>query len=189
MIHWPGSAHDNAGVACIDCHRSHSPDPMRERTSENETCFGCHAKQRSEHLLPSAHPLRDGRMACSDCHAPHGSAGPTLLAADTVNETCTTCHAEFRGPFLWEHPPVREDCLTCHRPHGATQRALLSQRTPFLCQQCHLAQFHPSTAQSGTGLPGATLPSGSTSLLGRDCLNCHGQVHGSNHPSGPGAIR
>lgn len=188
-MHWPGSAHAEAGLACSDCHRVHAPDPMRDRSSENEACFTCHARQRSEHLMPSAHPLRDGRMACSDCHQPHGSIGPALLKAATVNDTCYTCHAEQRGPFLWEHPPVAEDCLSCHRPHGSPQRALLTQRTPWLCQQCHLAQFHPSTALSGTGLPGPTTPSGSSSLLGRDCMNCHGQVHGSNHPSGAGATR
>lgn len=188
-MHWPGSTHADAGVTCSGCHRAHAPDPMLSPATENEACFGCHGKERSEHLLPSAHPLRDGRMACSDCHQSHGSAGPALLNAATVNDTCYGCHAETRGPFLWEHPPAREDCLSCHRPHGSAHRALLTQRTPFLCQQCHMAQFHPSTALSGTGLPGATTPSGSTSLLGRDCMNCHGQVHGSNHPSGAGQTR
>jgi hypothetical protein len=26
--------------------------------------------------------------------------------------------------------------------------------------------------------------SGNQNVLGKNCLNCHGQVHGSNHPSG-----
>ena len=46
-------------------------------------------------------------MTCSDCHAVHGSAGPKLAKRDTVNTTCYTCHAEKRGPFVWEHAPVR----------------------------------------------------------------------------------
>jgi hypothetical protein len=61
---------------------------------------------------------------------------------------------------------------------------MLKARAPFLCQQCHLAQFHPSTAYSGTGLPGDAIPSGAQQLLGKNCMNCHSQVHGSNHPSG-----
>ena len=135
-------------------------------------------------LRPSTHPIREGKMSCSGCHNPHGSNGPKLLTKNTVNETCYTCHAEKRGPFLWEHAPAREDCTNCHKPHGSVNASLLKQRVPWLCQQCHLTAFHPSTAYSGTGLPGATLPSGAQQLLGKGCTNCHSEVHGSNHPSG-----
>lgn len=189
-LHWQGSRHETEGLACTDCHRAHvAGDPVLDRATQAEVCYACHRRQRAEALQPSAHPMHDGRMACSDCHAAHGSTGPALLDAGTVNETCYRCHAETRGPFLWEHPPAREDCLSCHRPHGSVHAPLLTQRTPWLCQQCHLAQFHPSTALSGTGLPGDTRPSGSQSMLGRDCMNCHVQVHGGNHPSGPGTVR
>lgn len=189
-LHWPGSSHEVEQLACNDCHRVHAdPDPVLAPDGEFATCTGCHGRVRSEALRPSAHPLLDGRIACSDCHAAHGGPGPGLLAATTVNENCTGCHAQFRGPFLWEHPPAAEDCLSCHRPHGSLHRPLLVKRTPWLCQDCHLAQFHPSAALSGTGLPGSTMPSGSSSLLGRDCMNCHVHVHGSNHPSGAGNTR
>lgn len=121
-------------------------------------------------------------MRCSDCHNPHGSTGPSLLARSNVNETCYRCHAEKRGPFLWEHAPVREDCSNCHEPHGSNHPSLLKNRGPYLCQQCHLAAFHPSTAYTANGLLG---PSPADQLLTRNCLNCHTEVHGSNHPSGP----
>lgn len=188
-LHWTGSVHADAGLACVDCHRLHGDDPMLRADTEVEQCANCHRKEQAEFMKVSAHPLDGGRMQCSDCHAPHGSATPSALARPTLNETCHECHAELRGPFLWEHPPAREDCMSCHTPHGSSHAGLLKQRTPFLCQQCHLAQFHPSAALSGTGLSGSSLPSGSTSLMGRDCLNCHQQVHGSNHPSGVGATR
>jgi DmsE family decaheme c-type cytochrome len=189
-LHWWGSHHETAGVGCADCHQAHAPrDPMLDPMTQFETCVGCHAKARADALKPSHHPMHDGRVACADCHAPHGGPGPAGLVEPTLNDTCLACHADLRGPFLWEHPPAREDCLACHHPHGAPHRGLLVQRTPWLCQTCHLAQFHPSTALSGTGLPGATLPSGSQNLMGRDCLNCHAQVHGSNHPSGAGLTR
>ncbi|QDH70045.1 DmsE family decaheme c-type cytochrome [Marilutibacter alkalisoli] len=189
-MHWQGSTHDHEGLACATCHRAHTgTDPMQDATAQSQTCYGCHRSVRTESLRPSHHPLHDERMACSDCHAVHGSSGPSLLTRGTVNETCYQCHADLRGPFLWEHPPVREDCLLCHRPHGSVQASLLRQRGPWLCQQCHMAQFHPSAALSGTGLPGEALPSGSSSMLGRNCMNCHSQVHGSNHPSGAGFTR
>lgn len=189
-LHWWGSHHEAAGVGCADCHRAHEArDPMTDPIAQIEACVGCHAKTRAEALRPSHHPMQDGRVACADCHGPHGGPGPGGLVEPTVNDTCLACHADLRGPFLWEHPPAREDCLTCHRPHGSAHRDLLVQRTPWLCQQCHMAQFHPSTALSGTALPGPTLPSGSQNLMGRDCLNCHAKVHGSNHPSGAGLTR
>jgi DmsE family decaheme c-type cytochrome len=105
-----------------------------------------------------------------------------MLVKATVNETCYTCHAEKRGPFLWEHPPAREDCTNCHTPHGSIHTPLLKARAPWLCQQCHLAPMHPSTAYSGTGVP----PRGAAQqILANSCMNCHSQVHGTNHPSGP----
>lgn len=184
-MHWKGSAHEFQDVACSSCHTLHTDsDPVLATAAQPEVCFGCHKNKRAESSRPFSHPIREGEMACSGCHNPHGSSGPTLLAEATVNETCYGCHAEKRGPFLWEHQPVREDCTTCHRPHGSVHPGMLKARAPFLCQQCHLAQFHPSTAYSGTGLPGDAIPSGAQQLLGKNCMNCHSQVHGSNHPSG-----
>jgi DmsE family decaheme c-type cytochrome len=184
-MHWKGSGHDTANVECTSCHVPHAQsDPVLTKATEAEVCFACHKGRRAEMLRPSTHPLREGKMSCSDCHNPHGSNGPKLLTKETVNETCFTCHAEKRGPFLFEHAPVREDCGICHRPHGSVNASLLKNRTPWLCQQCHLAAQHPSTAFSGTGLPGTNKPSGAQQLLGKSCMNCHSQVHGSNHPSG-----
>ncbi len=190
MLHWPGSSHDFEDLACVDCHRVHAvKDPALDPATQAASCVSCHRAQHAQRHRPFAHPRREGQLHCTDCHNPHGGSGPADLHTMTVNENCYSCHAEKRGPFLWEHQPVREDCTLCHQPHGSVHRDLLTQRTPFLCQQCHMSQFHPSTALSGTGLPGDGLPSGSSSMLGRDCMNCHVQVHGSNHPSGPGQTR
>lgn len=192
QMHWKGSTHDVNGVACASCHQVHAAeDPMLESSdlrpetwhrAQADTCFGCHPQQRAQIHRVSAHPLKEGQMRCSDCHNPHGSTGPSLLARSNVNETCYRCHAEKRGPFLWEHAPVREDCSNCHEPHGSNHPSLLKNRGPYLCQQCHLAAFHPSTAYTANGLLG---PSPADQLLTRNCLNCHTEVHGSNHPSGP----
>ena len=48
-------------------------------------------------------PIREGKITCSDCHNPHGSVTEKLIRQASVNEVCYTCHAEKRGPFLWEH--------------------------------------------------------------------------------------
>ena len=179
---WPGSQHESADTPCAACHEIHSPkDKVLLKTSQPEVCFGCHAERRAQLYRRSRHPIKEGKVACSDCHSPHGSAGPTLLRKVTVNETCYQCHTEKRGPFLWEHAPVRDECTNCHTPHGSSQVRLLKIRPPFLCQQCHMEAFHPSTVYSGTGIP----PAGAAErLLAKGCLNCHSKIHGSNHPSG-----
>jgi DmsE family decaheme c-type cytochrome len=189
-MHWKGSRHEFENVACTSCHVVHAGnDPVLDKIAQSDVCFTCHQQRRAEMYLPSTHPIREGKVSCSDCHNPHGSTGPSLLTKSTVNETCYTCHAEKRGPFLWEHQPVREDCGNCHKPHGSVNASLLKTRGPWLCQQCHLQPQHPSTAYSGSGLPTSTIPSGAQQLLLKNCANCHSEVHGSNHPSGPRKTR
>src|SRR5690606_28149831 len=156
------------------------PETFAKR-NQSQVCYGCHPQVRAQIHRISSHPFREGRIECSDCHNVHGSTTDALLAEETLNETCYRCHAEKRGPFLWEHQPARDDCTNCHVPHGSNHRYLLEARTPWLCQSCHDAQFHPGTAYSGAGLPSA---SPNRNLLLKNCLNCHYEVHGSNHPSG-----
>ena len=187
-IGWNGSAHESGGVPCAGCHQVHvAQDPVTSESGEAAVCASCHARQRAEHNSAFAHPVRQGKMSCSGCHAAHGtSLGPSLLAQPSVNETCFTCHADKRGPFLWEHAPAAEDCTLCHRPHGSNHRAMLDRHAPLLCQQCHSPVGHPSVAFTPGGLPSGAP---SAFLLGNSCTNCHSQVHGSNHPSGAQLLR
>jgi len=180
---WHASAHDENGVGCADCHHVHDPkDPVRFKGTQLQVCQKCHQLKVADSKMPFAHPLQDGQMDCTSCHSPHGSMAEDSLKRDTVNETCYTCHADKRGPFLWEHQPVTEDCTLCHKPHGSAQAGMLKQRPPFLCQQCHQAEGHPSVPGLPTGLPDGSNPS--IYMLAGGCINCHSQVHGSNHPSG-----
>lgn len=181
-LHWVGSEHQREGLACDSCHDSHrQQDPALQALSSQRDCLGCHARVQSELLLPSRHPIAEGKTSCGDCHNPHGSLGDASLRQLSLNANCQQCHQDIRGPFLWEHAPVSEDCGLCHRPHGSMHDRLLTARGPALCQQCHVAAFHPSLPYGAEGLAGG---SGNPNLLGRNCLNCHSQVHGSNHPSG-----
>ena len=69
-----------------------------------------------------------------DAKEPAGNARrvSTLLKEASVNDTCYKCHAEKRGPFLYEHAPVRENCLNCHDPHGSANEKLLLVSRPRL---------------------------------------------------------
>ncbi|MFO1295547.1 MAG: DmsE family decaheme c-type cytochrome [Rubrivivax sp.] len=189
-LHWPGSVHAGNQLGCADCH-----NPM-ERVSFNgalakptitETCQQCHAQQRTEFAKRSHMPVPEGKMTCVDCHNPHGSATRPLLKAESVNVVCAGCHAEKRGPLLWEHAPVRENCLNCHSPHGSNHDKLLVAARPQLCQQCHSPSVgHPGQFYRGDQTATAALAGGvpSQRIIGRSCQNCHTQIHGSNHPAG-----
>jgi DmsE family decaheme c-type cytochrome len=193
--YWTGSNHQYRDVACVNCHEVHAPhDAVLAKATQPDVCFACHKSQRAQIHLISTHPILVAKVACSDCHNPHGSTAPKLLVKDTVNETCYTCHAEKRGPFLWEHSPVVDDCTNCHTPHGSTKPALLKARAPWLCQECHSGD-HGAAINSGANLPtgNATTINGLQPLANqspraqtnaRACLNCHVLIHGSNHPAG-----
>jgi DmsE family decaheme c-type cytochrome len=186
---WHAGAHDRHQVSCSDCHKVHvARDPILAKSTEPEVCARCHKQQRADMHKPSAHPVRFGQMACSDCHNPHGSNSPAMLVKPTLNQTCTSCHAEKRGPLLWEHAPVAEDCSLCHASHGSVRQALLNKPLPVLCQQCHTVAGHPAVARTAGALPGGGA-GGGIFLLAGSCTNCHSQVHGSNHPSGVKLMR
>jgi len=173
---WSGSTHDTRGLACTDCHQvmeKISPKNQLIKNTEAEVCFQCHKDKRAQEAMSNHMPILEGKMTCSDCHNPHGSATDSLLKEASVNETCYKCHADKRGPFLWEHEPVRDNCLNCHQPHGTAHEHLLKVQTPMLCRECHAGVGH-----SQPGNPTAVQE------FNRACLNCHTKVHGSNSPAG-----
>ncbi|MBR9729620.1 DmsE family decaheme c-type cytochrome [Shewanella intestini] len=174
---WHTSTHNLEEIACSDCHTIHAAkDPALDKLHVNDTCTACHTKEKADMSKRSSHPMQWNQMTCIDCHAPHGSMSESALKQPTVNDTCYSCHSEKRGPFLWEHAPVTENCVSCHNPHGSVNDSMLTQRAPQLCQQCHAPDGHASRVTSEAGMDafgGA-----------KSCLNCHSQIHGSNHPSG-----
>lgn len=186
---WHGSAHERRNLSCVSCHSVHSfksENAQLKAASATESCLSCHKDVRAEMWKNSHHPIREGKMSCSDCHNPHGTQTPKLIKAASVNDQCYTCHAEKRGPFLWEHPPVRENCMNCHTPHGSNHIKLQKTSVPYICQQCHANTRHPGTLYDAFRAPTLENPAtGSNRLFNRACLDCHAAVHGSNHPSSP----
>ncbi len=177
LAYWKGSTHQTAKSTCTSCHSAHQPWTQdRALINQNKTdgCLECHSDMRKTLHQRSNHPLKHGQMSCDSCHDPHGSAVGGAVDAISVNDKCWECHAETRGPFLWEHAPVRENCLTCHDPHASNQPKLLTMSAPRLCQSCHLFGHHQ------------TVPGEPTQVwnMNRSCVNCHPRIHGSNHPSG-----
>jgi DmsE family decaheme c-type cytochrome len=178
--YWAGSVHETRGLACVNCHtimKAVSRKYQLKTVKIKDTCFQCHKLQRAQIQYSSHMPIRENKMTCTDCHNPHGSTTEKLIRQATVNDQCYTCHAEKRGPFLFEHQPVRENCLNCHNPHGSNYEYLLKVARPRLCHQCHTTA-HNTGATGGFGYPKTAY------LLQNACGNCHSNIHGSNHPNG-----
>jgi len=182
-IHWAGSMHSTRDVACTSCHEIHTGhDRSRDKRDQAEVCFACHKQQRAEIRRQSRHPTLEGKVTCSDCHNPHGSAGEKQLVRDSINETCYSCHMEKRGPFVRTHQPVQENCAICHNPHGSVHDNLLKVRAPFLCQTCHEPTSHRGTFAGITGGNSSSSSSNIAVTLARSCMNCHTNIHGTNNP-------
>jgi len=143
-----------------------------------ELCYGCHQDIRSEFAQFSHHPVTEGKIVCTDCHNPHGSATDHLLKGTTVKETCSRCHMDKQGPFVYEHADVTEDCTNCHRPHGSPNNPLLATAQPFLCMQCHAGhQDKNHQALATSELKGTFYTR---------CTDCHSAIHGTDIPSAKG---
>jgi len=181
-LYWQGGPHESRDLACTDCHKIMEAVSERRQLAKAtviETCSQCHIQRRAQLMRSSHMPLREGKMDCVSCHNPHGTATEKQLKANSVNEVCYTCHAEKRGPFLWEHPPVTESCSNCHDPHGSNHEKLLKVAKPRLCQQCHVESRHPTRPHDPF----------TRFVFNRSCTNCHSQIHGSNHPSAAGRFQ
>jgi len=195
------SEHKLQGVSCEQCHVSHligsgnrpgraepaiapaqffsAPKLTEERRWLNESllkkpqpelCYTCHQTVQAQFALPTHHRVPEGLMNCTDCHNAHGTLQRPLLKKSNW-EACVGCHAEKRGPFVFEHAAGKvEGCTACHSPHGTVTRSLLLRREDrFTCLECHVDPF------------AANVPHGRLSWVTRgECVRCHVSIHGSN---------
>lgn len=183
---YDGGKHDGRNVGCVTCHSVHAPKSEKahlKTESVTETCVQCHRKEVNKVHKSSHMPvgeLNGTKMECTTCHNPHGSQNVKMLKEGTsITEACATCHAEKRGPYLWEHNVGRESCVTCHDAHGTNNERMLVAKVPMLCQRCHIHSRHPATIYDSTQI----VINKSDRAAGRACLNCHQMIHGSNHPT------
>ena len=179
------SGHGRGQVACVSCHSVHTPPTLQTATSKNQQCFGCHAEARAQFARPFSHKLTEGQLNCVDCHNPHGSFNGRALATAQrhgSNEPgCLKCHTDKRGPFRFEHAPVRfEACNSCHEPHGSVNpRMLVRQDVATQCMECHSnLPINAATRQVQGVLPPAFHDI--RDPFYRNCTTCHTKIHGSH---------
>jgi DmsE family decaheme c-type cytochrome len=171
---------NSAAVDCLTCHSIHASEPKEPALLARPVgplCATCHSgTSASIHDKPFSHRLAGG-MTCASCHDPHGRRGDNGLRRTRADELpCLSCHAEKRGPFVFEHVSgIVGDCMTCHEPHGSSNpKQLIRARVDRLCLECH------STLTAAT--LGSQPPSFHNLRLPRyqNCTTCHTAVHGSN---------
>ena len=179
LHNWNASTHAQADVACADCHNIHAGHNLKVKPKDMAVvCYKCHPDVQAAFTLPYRHPVPEKKVFCLDCHDTHGGNEKKNLRKTTVKQTCTQCHAEKEGPFVYEHADLTEDCTTCHTPHGSINRSMLVLREPYLCLQCHPSHRVSSSTTAETKQAYYTR-----------CTDCHSQIHGSDLPSPSGGGR
>ena len=58
------------------------PKRLPMSVQEPEACYKCHPKIYGLNALPSHHPIKEGKMVCSDCHDAHGQTGEEPQGGD-----------------------------------------------------------------------------------------------------------
>src|ERR1700691_35049 len=168
------SPHAKANVGCLSCHSVHASETPEHllKAEQPKLCFQCHTDTKPAFDMPFHHPVNEGAVSCSDCHDPHGTFGNNNIKSTAdQNAICTKCHAETRGPFVYEHAAVKaEGCFGCHSPHGSQNARMLNMPSVnTLCNQCH----SPVSSHTVIGMG-----QGSSELS--PCTSCHTYIHGSN---------
>ncbi len=178
------SSHARGDVSCVACHKVHADRSTelasRKPAQVNAQCGGCHSHVVAQFRRPYKHRLLEGAMTCTDCHNPHASQRPALVQSFAANEPgCFKCHGDKRGPFTFEHSPVRlEGCGSCHEPHGsANPRMLVRHEVRLVCLECH-SNLPSQTATSASGGVPPAFHDIRTPRF-RNCTVCHQKVHGS----------
>ena len=169
-------SHDRNALDCVSCHSIHHSERRHLlRAESNALCSSCHADVSAAFNRPFRHKLHEGAIECADCHNPHGQPPPASLTRVSANEIgCLKCHADKRGPFPFEHAPVKmEPCSTCHEPHGSSNpRMMTRHNVAQLCLECHTTTL-TTLGGSPPGFHDVRSP------RFRNCTTCHSKIHGS----------
>jgi DmsE family decaheme c-type cytochrome len=168
--------HLRNNIGCSHCHKIHTPRAEHLLfKSPDELCLSCHKNIKAQFLQVSHHPVLEKVIRCIDCHQFLRDV-ENIISGEGSNQRCYLCHAEFTGPFPFEHGATQDytiqegSCSSCHEPHGSSIQKLLKQPEHNLCLQCHLVPGHnvPHTGFIRTD-----------NYIKYNCMECHVDIHGS----------
>ena len=171
-----GSRHAALDMGCDACHTTHKVGEKGKQEFDDHLtkavpalCMDCHDVK--DAALIKAHqgqPFATAR--CTQCHDPHQSAQPKLMARFThppfAEKTCEICHAPAKdGKVVLTntdtralcatchsdqvdkidkakvpHPGAQGECLACHNPHAGKTPGFLQPDPVRACLACHSDQ-------------------------------------------------
>jgi predicted CXXCH cytochrome family protein len=177
-ILWAGSHSPVSRGMCSQCHvEPDGTSPPGTKAAGAQLCRGCHNEMYNDTFVSKNQihwPLVD-QAACANCHTPHGSKNPALLAA-TEGALCGSCHQDAvrrQQSSVTKHDPIVEgDCGTCHDPHASNQAFLLAGGQNDVCGTCHDWRQHSAHPM------GEKVVDQRNQNLSVDCLSCH-RTHGT----------
>ena len=165
---WASGVHKKYDVSCVDCHAIHgsqaganfknvkagafaaAPYVTTQRQLAYKACIACHRDQRGEIVKPSHHPIIEGKVACHDCHDPHGSLSPYQIKAETTYDLCTAATPTSAGrgstnthrSWRIAAPAIR---------HTARRTTACSRRSRRRCARTAIRAGTPTASTTGEG--------------------------------------
>jgi predicted CXXCH cytochrome family protein len=165
---------------CTQCHLSaSSPNSLRTKKQSITLCRQCHKDMIDQTFNQNrVHWALTDKVACLNCHNPHGSKEKKLLAG-SLTSTCGKCHSDTVTLQQWSiknpknkhlcEPIKNGSCVSCHSPHAADNVLLITQKniSTDLCGQCHEWESH------STHPLGEKVTDPRNKNLTVECLSCH----------------
>lgn len=133
-----------APALCLDCHDATDKDLQKAHNNQpfaTADCLECHNPHQSDQpklMAKFTHaPFAAG--ACDTCHAPMKDGKVVLTQAD-AKSICVTCHddkAKLIDSAKVPHPGAAGDCTDCHSPHASKEPGLPKTDSVSICLSCH----------------------------------------------------
>ncbi len=134
----------NTPALCLDCHDAKDADLQKAHQGQpfaTANCVQCHDPHQSAQpklMAKFLHPPFE-QKTCEICHAPAKDGKVVLTQADSKS-LCLTCHDD-KGKLIDSakvpHPGAMGDCTECHSPHAASQPGLPKTDSVSICLGCH----------------------------------------------------
>lgn len=163
---------------CISCHKDYHNGDFATKKDKYPDCSSCHSEQGfspsgftiEQHEM-SAFPLEGGHLAtpCNACHMKENKWKFNL-----PDKQCQSCHDDIHRGYISEKYYPGKSCNSCHTTetwsnigfdHALTGWKLEGKHGLVQCASCHIDKTGKEIIQKFTG-------------LGRECVNCHENVHG-----------